>query len=285
MAEVPLRDVLGFLVLRGTMDGVPVSLLLDSGAEAGLITPDAAAAFGLRGSNAGKVVIEGTGGQGAVSRAVVLPRLQLGALTVGGLALPVAPLPAAPRVWPPVAGLIGADLLTRFDIELDVPRGMMTLHQPSPACGHVPPFAQADPVPLHRLADRLAAEVAVNGRTLLALVDTGARSIVVSNRAARDLGVTQAMLDRDPGGMTGGVDMHDVPFHWHHFATLRIGAAVMRNMALTVTELRDDADMLLGADFLARQHVWISWANGMMWLAPGPRGPAGKAGSGPASSG
>src|SRR5690242_5297465 len=49
VAEAPVRDVFGFLVVPASIDGERVSLLVDTGAAGGLVTPDAAARLGLPG--------------------------------------------------------------------------------------------------------------------------------------------------------------------------------------------------------------------------------------------
>lgn len=268
LAELPVRSVLGFPVVRAAIDGVPVSLLLDTGAEAGLLTPEAATALRLPPDPERRTLIQGTGGDGTTAPNVVVPRLSLGGMDVIGSSLPVAPLPAAPRVQPPVAGLLGADLLAGLEAELDLRRGVLALYPALPACAGVPPWPHAQAVPLRRLGTRMAVEVELDGRTLLALVDSGARATIVSDEAAMRLGVSRAALDRDPGGVTGGVDMRDTPFHWHRFRSLRIGSETDRNPTLTVTRLHDQAEALLGTDWLGRHRVWLSPASGRMYVAP-----------------
>lgn len=260
--QVPLQDVLGFPVLRGVLGGAPASFLLDTGAEAGLLTPQAAAAFDLPRDPSHASLLHGTGGVGHVAANALVPPIVLGDLRISDLSLPVGILPAAPRVDPPVAGLIGADLLVHFDLAIDLAHGLLRLTPP----GCATPPADAERVALHRLGPRLAADVAVNDHPMVALLDTGARSILLSNAAAARLGVDAAALSADAGGLTDGLDLHQTSYHWHRFASLRIGRRTETNPVLTVTEMRDEADLLLGSDWFARHAVWISWDRQAMWV-------------------
>lgn len=266
VAELTLRDVAGFLSVSVSIDGVPASLLLDTGAEAGLITPDAALRLGLPLDPTRQTRIEGTGGAGEVIPHVVLPGLAIGNLTVPAHSVPVGPLPAVPRITPPVAGLLGADILAGFDVEIDARRGRFALHRVTGACAALVPWAH-ETVPLRRSGDRLVVGAVLDGHPLDALLDTGALSVVLDTAAAERLGVSAAALARDPGGVSGGVDMREMVFHWHRFASLAIGDVVIRDPVITVTPVREQTPMLLGASWFATRHVWLSYATGRMFVA------------------
>jgi hypothetical protein len=211
---------------------------------------------------------------GAFAPHALIRRLEIGGMGVVGWSVPLGPLPAIPRIVPPVAGLLGADLLSGFDVELDVPHRHLALHRiesPSSGCEQAVPRGWSGPfdtLPLRRSDNRLLTEVAVNGVKMTALVDSGALSITVGDGAARGAGVTEAELQRDPGGIGGGVDMRELPYHWHRFASLTIGREVIRNPVLTVSPLHEEADLLLGSPFFATRRVWLSYASGRMFVQP-----------------
>ncbi|MBV9655152.1 MAG: aspartyl protease family protein [Acetobacteraceae bacterium] len=275
LASLPIADTAHFLTLSGAIDGQAVSLLMDTGADTALITPEAAGRLNLAADPARVTQIIGTGGPAGISPHVLIGRLALGALAVEHLSAPLGALPAVPRVLPPVAGLLGADLLSRFDLDLDLPGRRMTLYAVAEAGSGGVPCATAvlppwtgpfDTVALRRLGDRLIAPVRIDGEPASALIDTGARSILVSTQAASRLGVGPDQLATDAGGITGGVDLRDVSFHWHRFATLQIGTETIRNPVLTVSAFSEQADMLLGAPFFATRRVWLSYATGRMFI-------------------
>jgi hypothetical protein len=73
-------------------------------------------------------------------------------------------------------------------------------------------------------------------------------------------------LAREPGGLSGGIDQASVPFHWHRFADLQIGPDDIVRPTLTVTELHDVADLLIGSEWFAKHRVWMSWADKRFWV-------------------
>src|SRR5579875_2145654 len=114
VAEMKLTNTLGFLSIPARINGTPVSLLLDTGADTALVTPEAAHRLSLPLDPGRRTLLQGTGGDGGLAPDVVLHRLTIGGLSLGNRAVPLGALPALPRIAPPVAGLLGADLLADF---------------------------------------------------------------------------------------------------------------------------------------------------------------------------
>jgi hypothetical protein len=205
------------------------------------------------------VRMRGTGGSGTTVPIVALPTLALGRLHIDGLRAPVSALPQVPHVTPPVAGLLGADVLSHFQIEIDVPRGRLALYRAGD-CAEGPPWRrEATQVALTREGDRLFVAVRLDGVRMDALLDTGARSIIVGARAAARAGAGAAVLAREPGGIAGGTDLHPRLYHWHRFATLEVGTITLPNPTLTVMPIEEDAAVLLGAPFFATRKVWLRY--------------------------
>jgi predicted aspartyl protease len=121
-------------------------------------------------------------------------------------------------------------------------------------------------VSLARDGDRLLADAELDGHAVSALIDTGARWVIVNADAAARIGLDTKVLGAEPGGMAGGVDPHEVLYHWHRFATLRIGQETLRDPVLTVAPLQERADVLLGASWFATHRVWLSYADARMFV-------------------
>ncbi len=270
LADVPLRDTDDFLTIEVSLDGHPASLLLDTGSEAGLISPDAARALRLPRKTGQHAVLRTAGGGGLPM--VTIARLTIGALTLLGVPMPVGDLPTIPAITPPVVGLIGGDLLGRLEVEIDAPGNRLRLFAGeglATLCRDLPPWREGfDSIPLSPLGNRRTLAVTLDGHPITALVDTGARSRIVSTSAALALGVDPEILAADPGGEAGGVGMPDAVYHWHRFRALQIGGEVAANPVLTVTPFSDGAGLLLGADWFARHLVWISNATDRMFVRP-----------------
>ena len=270
LATATLRDDDGFISLPVTIGGQQVSMLLDTGSDNGLLTVAGASRLGLGRDPGRRVVLEGTGGVGRAAGSARYPGLSIGGLRLPGGILPVGTLPGLPVVTPPVAGLLGADLLARFDVELDLPRrriGFWAIEAGSLACapppGWSPPF---DSIPLTRVGDRMMLAGRLDGQPITVLLDSGARSRILSVRAAARLGVGPDRLGVDPGGVTAGIDLHESVYHWHRFRSLTIGDETIDRPVLTVAPLDERVDLLLGADWFATRDVWISWATNRLFV-------------------
>lgn len=274
---LPIRAVEGFPIIEATIGGVPLSFVLDTGAQAHLVLPGAQAVLQLP-LLPGTVPVIGTGGarQAAI---VQLEGVQLGVVRLDATAAPVAALPALPRVTPMLAGLLGAPLLHQFDLELDVPGRRLALFEAGGCGGALPDLgSRVTSVPLDITADRRAMlPVRVNGETLAALLDTGSRATLLTEAAAERLG-----LQAPPSANTArGVDGEPLPVAHGLVREMAVGADVRRNAPVSIAKLQiEGADMLLGFDYLRQRRVWISYVTGRLLIAlpspaaSAPRSPA-----------
>lgn len=137
---VPIALPMSRPVVEIELDGRPLRVLLDTGANVGLILSGAAArAVGI---DERSLPEAGTFGTTLGPMQVRLAEVET--LAFGGLA--VGPLPAfvSPRGWYNIAGetdsVVGYDVLSRFLVRIDYPRKRLWLRRESPAV----PFLGAD---------------------------------------------------------------------------------------------------------------------------------------------
>lgn len=274
VAAFPVTLRRGFITVRATIEGTPVSLLLDTGAEAGMVTEEAVRALHLARDPLRHTALRGIGGS-VVTANALLRRLHVGGIERRELSVPVGALTHFDGAGPPVAGILGADFLSAYDIEFDLPHRQLALYDVRHCEGAFIPWEEPYfTVALHEAGrNRLALGVQVDGHEVSALFDSGARVTVMGSDAAGRLGVDAAALARDPAGTSHGVDMHEVPFWLHHFAEFRVGGELFRDRAIGIAGLRLHGDgMLLGADYLAPRRVWLSYATGRLFVQrAGPR--------------
>ncbi len=256
-----------FLLVPVALDGSKVTMVLDTGAEATTVTPGVVKTLGLARTHS-QTMLLGVGGAVRSGGAVRPHRLELGGLVRNGLALEVGALPRLHGTERPVAGLLGVDVLGAYDISLDLPRHTMTLYA-VPACpGFVPPgYEAADGHDLQRVTGGLLFLAArIDGHTVRALLDTGARQSLVARRVATRLGATSHDLSTDPVVRGRGVGARALAFRRHRFDEVRVGDIVVRDMEVNVAALPiPGVDMLLGADWLTGHRVWISRAAGRLF--------------------
>ena len=260
---IPLRIVDGFPVVDATIGGMPVSFLLDTGAQAHLILPEAQAALHLP-LLPGTVPVIGTGGT-REARVVRLDALRLGGVRLDPSPAPVAALPAPPRSSPMLAGLLGAPLLRQFDLELDAAAGRLGLFE----AGRCPGDPSAAAIPLTITADgRALLPVQIDGHTVTALLDTGARATLLTETAAQRLGLRAPLS----ANTAQGVDGERLPVSHLLVGEMIVGADIRRRAPVSIAPLQlDGVDLLLGFDYLRQRRIWVSYVTARLLIAaPSP---------------
>jgi len=265
---VPLRLVENYPIVSATIGATQVSMLLDTGAQGHLVLPEAQAILRLP-TLSGTVPVIGTGGA-REAPIVVLQGVRLGGVELPPTPAPVAGLPALPKVSPMLAGLLGAPLLARYDLDLEVQAGRLGLYDAG-ACGKAVPALgpRMTVVPLEITRDREALlAVRVNGQDLVALLDTGSRATLLTEAAGRRLGLRAPVS----ANTARGVDGERLPLQHVRVREMAVGNDVRHDVPVSISPLQlGRADMLLGLDYLLQRHVWISYATGQLAIAlPSP---------------
>ncbi|BCI66873.1 retropepsin-like aspartic protease [Acetobacter aceti] len=290
--EAPLRNDLGFLSAPVTVAGRTVSFIVDTGSEGSLISPWFARFMKLPEDPNALTHVSGTGGSGGVVPNVIIPSLQVGSTGFGPVSMPLGFLPSRPNITPPVEGLLGGDVLAQDVLEIDAPHGRVAMWNApgckTDACSVEPPSlpgVEWQSLEAEKRGHRIVLHVQLDGHELTALLDSGARSRILSRRTAEAMGLTEEQLATDPGGTTAGVDGKESVYRWHKFHSLTIGQETEHNPVLTVSPVSEQSvDMLLGSDWFAAHHVWIFYRQGRIFAAKIPVRP--KTGSGkPAPNG
>ena len=189
----------------------PLSFVVDTAAGASVVDLALAERFGLLEASARDMTIQGAGGSAAATRVTALQALSAGDFAWKAQLLAMDLSQIAEGDAPPIDGILGNDLMARFDLRFDLPAGELLLAPPGS-------LARADcldnalpqraaglqrfafvPTQLRDSAQAVAA---------IAVVDTGAAPTVRNLPAARALGVTEddARLRRRDAGTRGIAD-------------------------------------------------------------------------------
>jgi predicted aspartyl protease len=279
-----IRLAQGSIETRGNMqfvpveiNGQPVTLLLDTGAERTLLTESAVQRLQLPRDLQHATRTFGIGSPTA-SWDAVLPN----GLTLGGTHFPVDRVTVGQFGINQVAGndadgLLGADILLAFDIDLDLRDQTIALYRARRDCPEAgppwsEPYVAVDGITTKR--DRLMLPFTLDGVSGLAVLDTGAQLSSVSQRMFERLGLAEADLVSDRTIMAHGAAPEQVPVRIHHFRELRVGPAVMQAPALPVVPMTSSmGDALVGGDFLRGRRVWLSFATQRVYVTPLETGP------------
>ena len=197
---------------------------------------------------------------------------------------------------PQIDGLLGMDLLTQYDIDLDLIGQHIILFEPSGACS-TPTVAMPGPLysaPLAKIRDDALpeAEVLVDGKHVRALLDSGSPTSVLFRNAASQLGLDLTQFNGPDHHNSRGVGPNRIRSFTTVLPRIRIGSFILRNFPVEVLDqpgfaidrsrtgslLVDDDDgrvggeqLILGADFLQSVHVWISHASHRLIMQFPPR--------------
>jgi predicted aspartyl protease len=275
VAELPVRLAGGGVLIPASINHTAVQMELDTGAEMTTVTPAMASELRLPPDARRRTVVHATGGD-VTSRNQLVWNFEIGHQLWQNQSFTLVDLARTLNEDPPVASLLGADLLSEFDVELDLPHDRVVLWQVRGCSGD---FAWPD-VPHSRLAlqrhppNRLVTPVHVQGQPLTALIDWGANSTVMGEAAAERLGITLDMLNTDPSGHQNGADRRQGVIHLHRFADVQIGPERFQMLRIGVAPIHvRDADILLGIDYARRRHLWLSYATGQLFVILPPRTP------------
>ncbi len=277
LARVPLEARGDMLFVHARIDGEPIKLLVDTGAERTLLTEATVDRLRLPRDFQHATRTFGIGSPTATWDAKLRNGIELGStefpvdrVTVGRFAINEA---AGNRA----DGLLGADILLAFDIDLNLPDHEITLYQPRHECPDAsPPWREAyvSVEGVSTRQDRLLLPFELNGVSGTALLDTGAQMSSISQQMAERVGLQEADFASDRTVMAHGAAPDQIPVRIHRFATFRVGPTEMHTPALPVVPMSSGmGDALIGGDFLRGRRVWVSFATQQLFLAPLEHGP------------
>jgi len=135
-ARIPFRYSMNHIWVTVSVNGAPAAeFILDSGASISVIDSAYAASIGL--ATIGRAEAQGAGAVGQASFAR-LESLRIGGDAADGVELadrPIGVLPIdasiSPALWRNVAGLLGADFMRDFVVDVDFDHQLLTLSDPS----------------------------------------------------------------------------------------------------------------------------------------------------------
>ncbi len=270
----PLRAALNVstagapLVTLHINDGV-VHLLLDTGAEETTLTQAAVERLGLKTDNSQAQTMTGVGGSVAIG--TVRPNLvTAGGRALAGISFAVVPVMPPTADKQPIDGLLGADMLSAYEIDLDLGHHLIFLYDPSKCPTPTLPWTRTyDPIDAQFSKHRhLTFPALLDGQKVTGFIDTGAQFSLVDAAATQRLGVTEAALAEGETLDVQGISSNVVAARKHRFAKLGLGNNVVLSPVLAVTKLAfDDADVLIGTDVLARQRIWLSYKTRRIYIA------------------
>ena len=260
VADLPVNLDHNRIEVTGQVKGTDTPLVVDTGAERTLLTDSTVSYLLLARSKLSTTQLVGVGG--AVTDADVYADLELGHASFGQQ-LAVANIPE-------IGGLVGGDMLSDYDVEFDLPDKRFRLWRTAGSCGaaDLPWQGPRTTIPIRVTGgEHLRVPVAIDGKPVEAILDSGAAISLLRADVAQELGVTYATLTADPSVLIHGVDGHTIRVYRHRFDTLTLGNERIVGPRIGVDENPlASTEMLLGVDYLRRRRVWISYRTEQMFV-------------------
>jgi predicted aspartyl protease len=268
--EARLRVEGGRLLVRVSVDGREGQrFIIDTAAESSAVARSLAERLAPDATRLGRVRVMGVGG------ARLLPTLDLLSLEVADVELSGvrAVVIDDALLGDDRDGLLGNDVLRRFDVEIDVPAERIRLLPLDAAV----PLRVALPMTSPR-AGFVAFDATLAGRPVRAILDTGAPTSVINWQAAALAGVTpQSPGVRERRGGTTGLDGLPTVTHAHAFDRLSFGSTTFPATELLIADLplfevagtAGEAAMIVGVDLLERCAVVIGYSTRTLYVCDG----------------
>ncbi len=269
--EIPLTFQDGHLLAAPLLNGVPVSMWLDTGAQMTTLRKASAERLSLP-LMALNGTVEGVGGS-SLAYGFTARSFQIGRLSGHNFKLFASDLGLS-RPGPETDGLLGADFLGAYDLDLDLQDHKAILFKPVSGCSKPTAALGGDLYVVPMVTSGLNTDprahvrVTIAGKTLTALVDTGAPNSLLFRNAARRIGLAPSALAADPHFRAGGTGPATRNAVRHVLAPVQIGELTVFNLPVAIIDQAGfpDADMLLGLDFLSRVHTWFSFSSNTLVL-------------------
>jgi predicted aspartyl protease len=283
LGELPVKFDHNRPLVPVSINGTSGWFLVDTGAQASMMFGGAARAFGLHQFTQDHVTFSGVGGSKDAEYTVVKD-FALSDVKVKSLTFYVIGQSGSPAE----AGLLGRDFLSHFNLEFDLANKALRLWK-TEHCGNQS-LAYWTNTPGGTDLDndgyngQYSVKSSINGRAIKAILDSGATTSVVTSDAASAVGLrpTDFTLERHK---SAGIGDHLVDTRVATFDRVDIGTEQIHHARLEVADLfgdvketetgsilpkrvqlRDQPDMLLGADFLRSHRVFIAADQHLMYF-------------------
>jgi predicted aspartyl protease len=306
LAELSVTTLQNKPLVDIAVNGHAARMLVDTGAQRSSLWRPALESLGLHGVGSGERFV-GAGGSDDAD-IVTVRDFSLGGYVVHDLRLYVLGRGTEPGSF---VGFLGEDLLSKLDVEFDLPSRAIRLFNPRNCSGdEVVYWAKSySMMPLvHQIGsgDWPLLRVVLNGREVLALLDSGSGHSTVTSQLVQRPGMAPASAAA--ATPMQGIAGRPVATSVAVFPTLSIGQEQIQNVRLRVADLFKSSrethtgsmiptdplnapDMLIGADFFLAHRIYIARSQGKVYFTyqggpifqtevPGPAPAAAQPGAG-----
>jgi clan AA aspartic protease (TIGR02281 family) len=259
----------GRYTLQALIHNQPVHLMIDTGASNGVLTDTIADSLGLTRQGFHNTNNSSAYGGTAFREYVIADDVVIGHLKADSMKFFLLP-----RAREETDGLLGVDVLSRFDVELDFPHLRMALYEHS-VCG-----AQAvtwtsgavATIPFRIEKTHVKFDAVLDGKQVAAELDSGMVRNAFSLETTK---VSYSLNETGPDMRRLGSPDNPHPSYLHTFQSLGIGTETVANPQVTlvpddVAKLSvDEPRLLVGVGTLSELHLFIAFGEQKLYVTSG----------------
>lgn len=252
-------------LITGSINGVTVQFLVDSGAFVNMISRETAERLKLHSDPLPPAfLVWGIGGAALPSLATAKD------FTLAGLGTQtfhnVEFIEVGNFFGSDESGVIGQNLLGHGDSEYDLANGSISLFYAKDCRGKslaywqgAEPAAVIDMERTTETSPQLIGTVKLNGAKIKVMLDSGASYSMLSLKAAARAGIRPDSPGVVSGGVSSGIGRRRAESWLAWFNELDLGGEQIKNARLRIADVDiPDADMLLGADFFLSHRIYVA---------------------------
>jgi predicted aspartyl protease len=266
-AAIPFTTIAdGRIAIPVGVDGQPASFLVDTGGVYVSMTPELAKKIGRPAKEVDRWLV-GVGGS-VMRTAVHVDEFTIGKLKGTGMAVYVDT-----RLGIDVDGTVDPDMMAKFDVDFDFAHGLMNLFSQDHCPGKVVYWAKdfvALPMEVRINSGHIRVPVTIEGKKVMATLDTGAMDSVMSLKLAKSLGITEDSADLKLSQSSGSNNQFRT--YTYPFKALDMDGIIVTNPHITVLS---DAmlpgmgdDIILGMGILRQLHLYIAYKEEKLYITP-----------------
>jgi tetratricopeptide (TPR) repeat protein len=257
---IPNDDGTPVVSLR--LDGTPRTVLLDTGGFWSLIDPSITRGYRHRRSGiVGQLGLQGI----PLTKAVTVPSIEIGSERISDV-----DFFEEPSDYIPTAATLGANWLSRWDVEIDPAARQATFFPPSHCRDEIMNWPHSDsaviPVTIDRRERLVSIPLELDGRPLKAIIDTGSAETFLSARAAKTL----FGIEPDPSAVETSNDRLGKPreIYRHRFHALKMGDIVFNDPWLVIAPMvGNNPEIILGMHDLASLHLYFAYHEQRLYVS------------------
>jgi predicted aspartyl protease len=277
VADIPITLYQNKIFLPITMNGTVQKLAMDTGAGSTVLSTATARRLNIPRDFDHTMEMLGVGGTDNHLYSARVGRMEFAGLHFDDWHLAIASFDMLLADGSDMGGLLGADILSQFDIDLDIPRRTAGFWRVSGCTNVAPPWTTAtSALRLQRIGiDHVALQIAVDGVPVQVELDTGAPGLVLTELEAARAGASPESLQNGQAISGRGVNDGIYVGHMHvfqHVSLGRVGYDEVITQVLPRARLQSFGG-LLGAAFLLQHRVWISYATNTLFVQNAPAAP------------